>query len=156
MTSMSSGQQLGEQNVKKLNAWIVERMANGDWHDYIRGNKLNRSEIAKECNFARSVFGQNPEVERILADLETKLRYDNILPTLLSASIDAPGSTRATPEERTLDTAAKKVAELAERVQQLETEKATLRAKVDELQNSLRRYGLWERHIHETGRLLRP
>jgi len=156
MISMSNGQQSGEQNVKKLNTWIVERIANGDWHDYVRGHKLNRSEIAKECNFARSVFQQNPEVERILADLETELRDDSILPPLPDASVDASAGARVTPDERALSIAARKVNELTERVQQLETEKATLRAKVDELQDGLRRHGLWERYIHETGRLLRP
>ncbi len=152
MTSTSNGQQSGEQNVKKLNAWIVERVTNDDWRDYIRGHKLNRSEVAKECNFARSVFQQNPEVERILAGLETELRDDHILPSPPDASVGAS----VAPDARALGVMNRKVSELTERVQQLETEKATLRAKVDELQDGLRRHGLWERYIHETGRLLRP
>lgn len=43
-----SGQQLGKDNLCKFQSWIAERENTNDWHDYLRGDKLNRSEIANE------------------------------------------------------------------------------------------------------------
>ena len=51
-----SGQQLAKENILKFEAWTAERHAAGDWKDYVRGSKLNRSEIAMECGFGLSAL----------------------------------------------------------------------------------------------------
>ncbi len=146
---MLNGPQSGEENCKKLCAWIKERWACKDWQTYSRGGKLNRSEIAKECAFARSVFVQNPKVGRLLADLEATLREQDILAPVAVAP-DATASGIATRID------ALKLVEHARRVEQLEMDKASLLAEVAELKRSVKQHDIWERYMQETGRVLRP
>lgn len=70
---MKSGQQLAQENVAKFASWIAEREAADDWNDYIRRGKLNRTTITEECDFALSVFQQNPAVKSDLEALEVRL-----------------------------------------------------------------------------------
>jgi len=49
-----SGQDKAKENIELLERWLAEREVARDWTDYIRGHQLNKSEIAKECGFARS------------------------------------------------------------------------------------------------------
>ena len=69
---MRSGQQIAKANLVKFQSWIVEREQVNDWHDYLRGEKLNRSESAAECGFALSVLRQNPAVRNALEVLEER------------------------------------------------------------------------------------
>ena len=71
--SNQSGQQLARDNLAKFQSWIAEREVTNDWHDYLRGDKLNRSEIAAECDFSLSVMRQNPAVKEALEALESRL-----------------------------------------------------------------------------------
>ena len=55
--SNQSGQQLARDNLAKFQSWIAEREVTNDWHDYLRGDKLNRSEQARALQIARLQAG---------------------------------------------------------------------------------------------------
>jgi hypothetical protein len=46
-----SGQQIAKSNLLKFQKWIIQRDLANDWISYLRGEKLNRSEIASESLF---------------------------------------------------------------------------------------------------------
>ena len=48
---MSSTSELAARAVATFESWIAKRQRAGDWQDYIRVSKINRSEVAKECGF---------------------------------------------------------------------------------------------------------
>lgn len=63
----------GAKNLQKFESWINDRDAANDWADYIRGGKLNRTEVADECGFGTPAFRQNPSIAQALQDLEARL-----------------------------------------------------------------------------------
>lgn len=136
-------------NLQRFNAWIAEREASNDWADYLRGNKLNRSEIAAECNFALSVVRQNPAVKAALEGLEAKLR---------DTGVTKPPSTVA--DEATVHAAdlrilsAKVSAE--RRAKSVEEQNAALKAEVNDLKQQLKQYKFLDEHLATSGRMLRP
>ena len=67
---MSNGQTIGNENFEKFEAWVAQRKKQNDKLDYIRNGKLNRSEVAKELGFGRSVFAQNPAVKELAIQLD--------------------------------------------------------------------------------------
>lgn len=69
---MANGQQIANENLAKFEAWIAEREAQDDKKDYILNGKLNRTEVAKELGFARSVWYQNPAVKELVAKLDNE------------------------------------------------------------------------------------
>lgn len=81
MSENFSGREIAARNLIKFKEWVAERMAANDWPDYIRGDKLNRSELALECGFALSVVRQNPAIKESLKALEDHLRSSGIMPT---------------------------------------------------------------------------
>lgn len=102
MTSQS-GQQLGKDNLLKLRSWIAERENANDWHDYLRGDKLNRSEIAAECGFSLSVMRQNPAVKSALEALEARLAALGVTQppqTTLGASNEAAAASEKVIDKR--------------------------------------------------------
>lgn len=70
MTINSNRIEAGKENLAKFESWVVERTDEGDFLDYIRAGKLNRSEVAKELGFGRSVFAQNPAVKELALKLD--------------------------------------------------------------------------------------
>ena len=174
MNGQLSGREMAIHNLERFKGWVIERDAAGDWQDYIRGDKLNRSEIAAECCFALSVVRQNPAVKDALAALETRLLAAGVLGAAkadqrssnavsedaasLAVSEDATSlavsedATRLADDRRIM--AAKGKAE--QRVKTLEEQNATLRAEVGNLHQQLIRYKHLEEHLCKTGRLLYP
>ena len=150
-----SGQQLAKINVQKFQDWIAERDSAGDWQDYIRGDKLNRSEIAAECGFALAVLRQNPAVKRVLDAQENRLRTDGILtneklsPLIFSESTDASSNA----VDRRIMVAR---AQAEARVKTLEELNAALKAEVGDLREQLRRYKHLESQLCRTGRMIHP
>ena len=67
-----NGQQIAQENVAKVQRWISERDAVGDYVDYERQGKINRSSICAELDFARSVINQNPTVKALLQEAEER------------------------------------------------------------------------------------
>lgn len=88
---MPNGIQLGEQNLALFTAWLNERYINSDWNNYVRGSKLNRSEIAKECGFSTNVFktNGNKEICQLLIKLEEELIQQDILKKEKISDVDA-------------------------------------------------------------------
>lgn len=147
------GRQLGKDNLLKFHSWIAERENANDWHDYLRGDKLNRSEIAAECGFSLSVMRQNPAVKNTLQTLEARLVAIGVMQppqTTLGASHDAAAASEKVIDKRIM--AAKGRAEA--RVKELEEQNAALKAEVSSLRERLRRFEHLDDHLGRTGRLL--
>lgn len=149
-----SGREIATNNFQRFKAWIDERDAANDWADYIRGNKLNRSEIAAECGFALSVVRQNPAVKNALEVLENRLRTSGALGSSkqtqnISESISDSAASHAA-DRRIMEAKGKAEA----RVKALEEQNAALRAEVHDLSEKLKRYKHLDDHLCNTGRLL--
>ena len=151
--SNQSGQQLARDNLAKVQSWIAEREVTNDWHDYLRGDTLNRSEIAAECDFSLSVMRQNPAVKEALEALESRLTTLGLtqpLRTAPDASNEAAAASEKVIDKRIM--AAKGRAEA--RVKALEEQNASLKAEVASLRERLRRFEHLDAHLSRTGRLL--
>jgi hypothetical protein len=151
---MANGRQIAAENFKRFRAWVADREANRDWADYIRRGQLNRTEVAAECGFAKSVLRQNPAVKTALEALEARLRSEGALP---------PGKGEKAPQ--TQDEAASASVDRRivtinnrseQRVKALEAQNAALRAEVLELREQLNRYRMIDDHLSQTGRMVRP
>ena len=154
MVEKLSGRAMAVNNLARFEAWVVERDAANDWVDYIRGDKLNRSEIASECGFALSVVRQNPAVKAALTALEERLQDSGAF----NLSVAAPNSFNGPKDDKSDQSvqgrimAAKGKAE--QRVKALEEQNATLRAQVRDLREQLTRFTHLDEHLSRTGRLL--
>ncbi|WP_426148145.1 VPA1267 family protein [Polaromonas sp. DSR2-3-2] len=151
-----SGRDMGVKNLVQFESWVAERDKAGDWPDYIRGDKLNRSEIAAECGFALSVVRQNPAVKEALAALEERLLALGLFGLSKIAQNPSAGhvaeASRLAVDGRIL--AAKGKTE--QRVKVLEEQNATLRAEARDLREKLIRFNHLDAHLCATGRLLPP
>ena len=143
---MASGRQLAKENLKKFETWVEERQAANDWTSYLRGNQLNRTEIARECAFAASVLRQNPAVKSALDSLESDLRQQG----LIQHEIQDPAERSA--QRRALQASGRD----KERIKSLEEQNAALKAEVDALKQTLKRYELFDQHLAQTGRIIKP
>ena len=150
-TGAQSGRQVAAANLQKFVTWIEERDRFGDWHDYIRQDMLNRSEIASQCGFALSVMRQNPAVKTTLAALEERLRLCGTLRHrgLPSTSTEAPDTATTLALDRRI-MAAKAKAE--QRVKALEEQLAAARAEVRDLREKLRDFEHLDEHLTRTMR----
>ena len=151
-----SGRDIGAHNLIRFSLWVAECEAAGDWPDYIRGDKLNRSEIAAECGFALSVVRQNPAIKEALAALEARLEASGLFGLSKVAQNPSTGhvaeASRLAVDGRIL--AAKGKAE--QRVKVLEEQNAALRAEARDLREKLTRFSHLDAHLCATGRLLPP
>lgn len=59
-------QKVADENVAKVEGWIAKRNAARDWDEYCHQGRIQRSKLAKELGFARSVTTQNPRVKALL------------------------------------------------------------------------------------------
>lgn len=150
-----SGQQSAVANVQRFALWIGERDAARDWDDYLQAGVLNKSEVAAECGFSRSVFYQNPGVRDVLQRLEKRLGTS----VLSSSQTEAAclSGEAADPSGKAVDrrTAAGK-AQAEARIKALAEQNATLQAEVRDLRKRLLRYEHLDSHLSKTGRLLPP
>lgn len=139
---MASGRQIAKENKERFDAWVMERYQARDWSAYVRGGKINRTEIARECGFARSVMEQNPAIKQALADVERDLADQGVLNPSVPTVAVAPSAEARTERER-------------QRLQQLEQQNQMLRAENDRLKDLLERYQLMDEYLQDTGRLPR-
>lgn len=153
---MPSKAELGAQAVLRLDSWIAERDRVGDWDSYVRGGRINRSEVAKECNFGRSAWQQNEGLANALKTLEARLADSG---TLEECALDVDGladevkAEIGAAEDRANRAMAGRGA-LQKRVKTLEEQNAALRAENRDLIDRLRRSVFAEQHLAETGRML--
>ena len=153
---MPSKAELGAQAISRLEGWIAERDRAGDWDRYVRGGKVNRSEIAKECDFGRSAWRQNEGLAYALKALEARLAERGILER---SGIDLDSLSEGVKAEigaaeNRADRAMAARGFLQKRVKTLEEQNATLRAENRDLSDRLRRSAFAEQHLAETGRML--
>jgi hypothetical protein len=66
MIKGKNGTQKGADNLSAVSAWIAERNARLDWHEYAYNNRINRSALAEELDFSKSVCTQNSAVRMML------------------------------------------------------------------------------------------
>lgn len=142
---MANGQQIAKENLIKFEKWVDERNLVGDVANYVRGKQLNRSEIANQCGFALSVLRQNPAVKTALMRFEDQLRSKSILP---KQDKKKPSSTKLNNKRGS--------SKQDSQLQELEEKNENLKAKIRELENKLEAESLFERHLFETGRAIKP
>lgn len=125
----------GGENFLAFKNWIEERYKTGDWNDYIRGSRLNRSEIAKECGFSLNVFkaNGNKEIRALLSQVENYLLSKGILK-----------EAKISDEEALANAESRRTAFKNKKAQENELELELLRAEVDKLKNQLA-------HMRNTG-----
>lgn len=144
---MASGQQLADENVRLFAAWQAEK-SDADYKEMVVRGGLSRTEIAKECGFAKSVLAQNPRVKESLLGLETALRTRGVLPPLAVApgATEAPAASGGPASSGRTD---------QERLRRLEQENALLRAEVAELRAVLSKQLVLKEALALSGRLPR-
>jgi hypothetical protein len=112
--------------------------------------QLSRTEIARECRFARSVLAQNPRIKEALASLEDELRRRGVLPE----AVDKADSGRLGPKTREAQGSVLGQQDLM-RLRRLEQENAALRAEVSELKFALEKHAVIREALALTGRMPR-
>ncbi len=70
MSKGKSGQQIAQENIALVEAWIEERNARRDWHEYEYSGRLNRTVLASELGIAKSVCTQNKAVRQLIEDAD--------------------------------------------------------------------------------------
>ncbi|OYV91361.1 MAG: hypothetical protein B7Z57_04845 [Acidiphilium sp. 37-60-79] len=144
-----SGQQRAELNLSTFLSWAASKTA-ADFREMVTRGQLNRTEIATETGFAKSVLTQNPRVRECLQQLENRLRAEGVLPPFVdrSAVIEPASvvSTDATNPRAAADKA---------RLKRLEAENAALKAELISLRAQLQRYAAMEAVLASSGRLPR-
>lgn len=139
----------GALNLQKFENWIKDRDAANDWADYIRGGKLNRTEVAAECGFGTPAFRQNPSIAQALQTLESRLSENCVIKPV-----------EATTDEATCHAADLRIlsskASAERRTKAVEEQNAALKAEINDLKQKLKQYKFLDEHLAATGRMLRP
>ena len=141
---MGSGAEKAKEIVRAFKLWMATQTED-DYQQIIHRGNLSRVEIAKAIGCGRSALVQNPELRRQLQQLEDNLRSQRVLPPLTDkakVSDDKPKEYDTTAHRRQLD---------SRRVSTLEQENIELKAKVNELQKRLERYGELSDTLAEMG-----
>lgn len=145
---MASGRQLAEVNVLLFEAWVASK-TDDDFRAMVSRGVLSRTDMAKECGFAKSALDQNPRIKGALRDLENGLRLRGVLPPAVERDPETP-STLLVREPGRL-----RAAEDAERLRRLEQENAALKAEVAELKRTVEKFSVLREALALTGRLPR-
>ena len=64
----TNGKQAGDRHFRDVLAWVAERERLRDWHEYRRGDKINRTALAEELGFDRGVIKDNPRVKDLVKE----------------------------------------------------------------------------------------
>lgn len=143
---MANGRQVAKRNVATFIAWSLS-LSDEEFKAYIYKGRLNRSEIASECCFARSVLIQNPAIKSALDILEERLRVVGVLPPI------AVGSDNPLPPLRNHEVKQRIID--GQRLNRLEQENASLRAELQGVKSKLKQLGCMQQFLEETGRMPR-
>ncbi len=71
MSKGKNGQLIAQENVLLVKAWLTERNAGRDWHEYEYRGKINRTALADELGIAKSVCTQNKAVRTLIEEADT-------------------------------------------------------------------------------------
>lgn len=141
---MASGQQKAQQNLDSFRAWVATQ-TNNDFKQIVYRGQLNRGEVAKAVGCGKSALNQNPDIRKLLKQLEDNLREKGVLPPLSDTAkkeADKPKQYDNTASRKALD---------SKRLSSLEAENIELKAKVKELQSKLERFGELSETLSEMG-----
>lgn len=143
---MANGPQIAEENYLCFLRWKQEK-TDADFKALERRGVISRTEIVKECGFARSALTQNPRIKAALKDLEDGLRARGILPPEVEAeeSSELPMREVGT-QKRMFD---------ADRLRRLEQDNAALKQENAELKRQLSKYTVLQEALALTGRIPR-
>ncbi|WP_194727290.1 VPA1267 family protein [Noviherbaspirillum malthae] len=159
MSEGKNGEQKGQEALQRFKEWIAERDRADDWADYIRGGKLNRTEVAAECQFGTPAFRQNRGIEKELAALEARLRLgaaQEVVDLKRTAKNGSDRDVDADSDRAVAGRLARAKASADQRVKNLEEENAALRAEVAALREKQRQFEHLDAHLAETGRMVHP
>ncbi len=141
---MANGQQKAQQNVAAFEVWAATQ-TDDDFTQIIFRAQLNRGEIAKAIGCGKSALTQNPDLKKLLKALEDQLRDRGVLPPLTESAqknVNEPKLYDNTTNRKLLD---------SKRVSSLEAENLELKAKIQELENRLERFGELSETLAELG-----
>lgn len=139
-----NGQQKAQKNVDDFIVWAASQ-SDEDFKQIIFRGQLNRGEIAKAVGCGKSALNQNPLLKEQLKSLEDRLRDTGVLPRLTENAKCANGKPKQydnTTNRKLLD---------SKRLSSLEAENVELKAKVQELENRLKRFGELSETLAEMG-----
>ena len=139
-----NGQEKAQRNLAAFQEWIATQ-SNDDFRQIVFRGQLSRVEIAKSVGCGKSALNQNPELRRALANLEDNLRAKNVLPPLTDTAIkntDKPKQYDNTSNRKKLD---------SNRLALVEAENIELKAKLNEMQRKLERFGELSETLSEMG-----
>lgn len=143
---MASGSQVAEENYQCFLGWKREK-TDADFKALERRGVISRTQIVKECGFARSALTQNPRIKAALKGLEDGLRARGILPPEVETEQSRELPTREVgTQERVFD---------AERLRRLEQDNAALKQENAELKRQLSKYTVLQKALALTGRIPR-
>lgn len=143
-----NGKQKAQQNIDAFHAWSAMQ-SDDDYKQIIFRGQLNRGEIAKAIGVGKSALRQNPEIKRLLENLENELRAREIIPPLTQASEQQKG------EPQRYDVEATRRVRNDQRAARLEQENIELKARVRELEHHLERFGELSEALTEMGMMPR-
>ncbi|ELX4137819.1 hypothetical protein V6450_002260 [Vibrio vulnificus] len=141
---MANGRQKAQQNVAAFEVWAATQ-TDDDFTQIIFRAQLNRGEIAKAIGCGKSALTQNPDLKKSLKALEDQLRDRGVLPPLTESAqknVNQPKLYDNTTNRKLLD---------SKRVSSLEAENLELKAKIQELENRLERFGELSETLAELG-----
>ena len=147
MENRLNGQQKADQNLSTFLSWVAGKV-DADYREMVLRGQLNRTEIARECGFAKSALLQNPRGKDSLKSLEAYLRERGILPPLAVSDGKAP-------VVAAMDSPNPRAAADKARLKRLEAENAALKAELIELRRQLDCYRVIDNVLSDTGRLPR-
>jgi hypothetical protein len=92
---MSNSESPSDRSFSIFSNWLASK-TDVDFRQLVGRGVLSRTEIARECQVAKSVLTQNPKVKEALRVLEDNLRDRGVLPPLASANSDSSDSNQVT------------------------------------------------------------
>ena len=147
--ALANGKQLADVNAQLFAMWVAAK-TDADFREMTVRGQLSRTEIAKECGFAKSALNQNPRIKSCLIELETELRARDVLPRPVAKTNSDP----LEPKKRESQAAGIGRHDL-ERQRRLEQENAALRAEVSELRFVLEKQMVIKEALSMSGRIPR-
>lgn len=156
MNVNKNGAQKGHEAFQRFKAWVGERWEMNDWNNYIKasGIELKRKEIYTECMFDRGAFKRaqglgNPAIVKLLDETESALLEKGLLKVKQK---ETTGNVKSSAQEKSEQT---KNMMRDKQLMKSSEENSILKARVQELEETLRKYDLMDKHMIESGRLIR-
>jgi hypothetical protein len=149
-TNMSEDTMLpSDRSFQSFLAWRAAK-SDDDFRQLVVRGVLSRTDIARECQIAKSVLAQNPRVRKALKLLEDDLRDRNVLPKRSASPAETGEQNRSEAPYKE-----KTISKPMDRQWQLEQEIALLKAENAELKRLLSKHENLHDALVLTGRLPR-